>query len=403
MMEESANGVLATHPLIPSWSATPIPYLSLSAGGLLALADLDTVAQRTAITGGSSWLDALVLAPGLHYQQAADALDHDNGPSLAAELGLTAAVETQPDGTEARRYAINNVATVNYLKRLWGNGDQDDGSTVVINVGIAAAAAGDEIDSGDEVERMLRRAMTILRRQRQRRRRAPHDLGNAVFELDWLSHVFYLLSPLLTVTAATCMILLSDWWGLAFIVALMVSRLLNIFTIRKRCRLPPVVPPSPLTLPINALGGGAAPPSNRPTEYTITLGQHRTVVLRGRSDDLQAITTQIWLRGKTNADGYLEATAKLIVYMVAALSGNLTQAGALVLMVLLLLSAGLLGLSNAHIRGLQMHGRVARPERRKKEQQQCDGKDRADVDWVDSEQGRRDGFPVEDIRGREGS
>lgn len=391
-MEESAKGLLSSGPLVSSWSAEPIPYMSLSAGGLLALADLSTVAQRTAITGGSSWLDALVLAPGLHYQQAADALEQENVPSLAAELGLTAAVETRPDGTEVRRYVINNIATVNYLKRLWGNGDRGDGGTVTINVGLARQR-GQRGRDGEDGERVLRRATSLLRDWRRARQAEARAARADVFELDWLSHLFYLLSPVLTVGAAMFMTLLADWWGLAFIMALMVSRLLNIYTIRKRCQ-----PANPTTMSGGSSGGvpvivGPAT-ENRPTEYTIELGAHRRVVLRGLSDDLQAVTTQAWLRSKTNADGYLEATSKLIVYMVAAFSGNLTQAGALVLMVLLLLSAGLLGLSNAHIRDLQMHGRVARPAKVR-------GKEvPSDLDSLDPEQGRRDGFPVEDIRGR---
>lgn len=54
----------------------------------------------------------------------------------------------------------------------------------------------------------------------------------------------------------------------------------------------------------------------------------------------------------------------MIVYLVAAFSGNQTQtqAGAMVLMALLLTSAGLLGLSNARSRGLWMNGRVAKAE-----------------------------------------
>lgn len=97
-------------PFIASWTATPIPRLSLSAGGLLALADLNTIAQRTAIAGGSSWLDAFVLAPGLHYQQAADLLTPEYGagrPVLSMALN------------GGKHYVVNNVAMVKYLRRLW--------------------------------------------------------------------------------------------------------------------------------------------------------------------------------------------------------------------------------------------------------------------------------------------
>lgn len=419
---EPARGLLAHTPLIPSWSSNPIPYLSLSAGGLLALADLNTVAQRTAITGGSSWLDALVLAPGLHYQQAADALDQpagSSGKSLTAALGVDmVAVETRPDGTEVRRYVVRNAAMVHYLQRLWESSsssssstdyDDDEGGeeesggggggggaggveTVTINVGVARRK------NSDDAERLLRRGMAMIRQRRLRATKPAaaqqhHPHGTDIFELDWLSHVFYILSPILTVTAVALMVLLSDHWGLAFILALMVSRLLNIFTIRKRSR--PALP-TPAQIAAKIFGPVPRPESNRPTEYVVALGPRRRVVLRGLADDVRALTTRAWLRGKTPVDGYCEAASKLVVYMVAALSGNLTQAGALVLMALLLLSAGLLGLSNAHIRGLQMHGRVARPERRRRQQAHAVDKER-DMDSLDLERGQRDGVPVEDL------
>ncbi|KAK0488374.1 hypothetical protein EDD18DRAFT_1420251 [Armillaria luteobubalina] len=46
--------------------------VTLEAAGLVALADLFTVAMRTALTGAASYLDALVLAPELYQQQTAD-------------------------------------------------------------------------------------------------------------------------------------------------------------------------------------------------------------------------------------------------------------------------------------------------------------------------------------------
>ena len=43
----------------------------------------------------------------------------------------------------------------------------------------------------------------------------------------------------------------------------------------------------------------------------------------------------------------------------------MTQAGSIVLVGLLLISAALLGLSNAHARGIRVHGRYALPETEK--------------------------------------
>ena len=181
------------------------------------------------------------------------------------------------------------------------------------------------------------------RRKRMQQQQQQPVHGDNVIEMDWLSHLFYLASPLLTVAAVTLMALLADWWGLAFIIALMVSRILNIVSIKQRAR-PETLAPAPRDT-------SGAVDDDRRTEYAIDLGNGRRAVLRGLSSDLQAVTTQTWLRGKTALDGYLEAAAKLLVYLVAAFSGNLSQAGAIVLMALLLVSAGLLGLSNAHARG----------------------------------------------------
>lgn len=82
--------------------------------------------------------------------------------------------------------------------------------------------------------------------------------------------------------------------------------------------------------------------------------------MRGPADDLAALTTDAWLLAKTAVQGYLEATAKLAVYVVAIFSGNVSQAGNIVMLVLLLGSAGLLGLSNGFMKGVRGKGRVAR-------------------------------------------
>ncbi|RDA95402.1 hypothetical protein CP533_3427 [Ophiocordyceps camponoti-saundersi (nom. inval.)] len=329
-------------PLIPSWTATPIANLSLSAGGLLALADLNTIANRTVVAGGSSWLDALVLAPGLHYQQAADALD-----TTASSSAAVVAVEVE-DGYERRRHLVSNAALVSFLRRLWLDAAASGHRPLTLDVSRARGG-----------ENGLRRRFACRPRPSSSASSSSSSSSSSSpvpglpVDADRLSHILYLLSPLLTSAASTLMILLGDWWGLAFIIGLMISRTLNIWTIKQRSR--PILTP-PITKPL--------PPSHshvpdRPTEYAIDLGDGRSALLLGLSSDLQALTTQTRLRPKTDLDGYLEATAKLLVYMVAALSGNLSQAGAMVLMALLLISAGLLGLSNARASGLRINGSIA--------------------------------------------
>ncbi|KAK9443490.1 hypothetical protein VB005_02769 [Metarhizium brunneum] len=335
-----------TKPLLSAFSSTPIPSLSLSAAGLLALADLHTVAQRTVITGGSSWLDALVLAPGLQYQQAVDALSRTKDPILSAVL-------QRPPGQSETVYSVNNAAMAQYIRRLWQ--EASPSGTPTLNVGVRKGPTPRQ--QAEAIRRALARLTT------RRRGRTAHA------EIDWLSHVFYLLSPVLTLAASTFMVLLADWWGLSFIAALMASRILNIYSIKQRAR------PSPL--PVLA--------KDHDGEYAVLLGDGSRVLLRGLGSDIRAMTAQIWLRRQTVAEGYLEAAAKLLVYLVAAFSGNQTQAGAMVLMALLVSSAALLGLSNAHARGLQVNGRTARLQ------------DMGLAAAGDSEQGVVDGRLCEDL------
>jgi hypothetical protein len=356
--------------------------LSLSASGLLALADLSTVAQRTAITGGSSWLDSFVLAPGLHYQQAADELARW-GPS---SVNSFSALETEPDGRVVR-HRVSNAAMVQFLRRV-AHPDQ----IVTVDVGMLPP-----------------RRTRSFGRGKGRQSIDPREPGWSDADLGWLSHLLYLASPVLTVAALVLMILLQDCtfvtqysqecsqltvagWGLGLLLALMASRIINIMVIHSRNaqtqppRLPTPHPPpsrsrpnarrlqkrpnqrsySPADTdpPSSSSSSTTAPPRPAPPRLTtlvVSLPDGRSVALRGMSDDLAAVTSQRWLATKTHVQGYCEAGAKLLVYLVAALSGNQTQAGAIISGSLLLLTAALLGLSNAHARGLRVNGRVAAP------------------------------------------
>ncbi|KAK3495562.1 hypothetical protein B0T13DRAFT_512500 [Neurospora crassa] len=340
----------------PQWTTYPIPGVSLSAGGLLALADLSTVAQRTAITGGSSWLDSLLLAPGLHYQQAADELAKWSASSATAVVDAGSGTEPRPsitrgDGSEESKslapatFRINNAATLLYLQKI-----ARPGQTVTLDVGTIPAI-----------------------RQRLRIRRSESGFHATIWaeddlpDLGWLSHVLYLISPVLTITAIVLVILFQDWWTLASLLALMVSRILNIYIIKQRSK------PCPISSPLFPFHPFHPSPSsgsdhhepNPITSLLISLGSDSpshpstcSIRLRGLSEDLYAITATAWLRAKTHVEGYLEATAKVLVYMVAAFSGNMTQVGAIIMMVLLLATAGLLALSNANAKMFRVNGRV---------------------------------------------
>ncbi|KAK1968691.1 hypothetical protein LY78DRAFT_573629 [Colletotrichum sublineola] len=329
----------------PVLSKEPLPGLSLSAAGLVALADLQTIANRTALTGTSSWFDALVLAPGLHYQQAADSVAGNGGAVTA---------ETLPAAFGFGGNKTSGTAGIFGTQALPGGRRID---VRVTNPGmlffLSRLGAREERARQQEMKRRKRAGGGIitldvgtLGRRGQRRGRAfAHD---ADWQFERGSHLLYLTTPALTLAALAIMVLLADWWGLASILALIASRVLNIYVIKQRTPPPSSPPPTSPSSPAKL------------SEYLVSLSPTLKVRMRGPAADLAALTTDAWLLSKTDVQGYLEAAAKLAVYMVAIFSGNVSQAGNLVMLVLLLASAGLLGLSNGFVNGVRGQGRIAR-------------------------------------------
>lgn len=84
-------------------------FTPLSLVGLLALADLDLVARRTALGGTPAWLDTLVLSPGLHRQHRAADFNRGEFPACAAM-------------TTGYVFRIENPATVYYLQSVGETG-----------------------------------------------------------------------------------------------------------------------------------------------------------------------------------------------------------------------------------------------------------------------------------------
>ena len=75
-----------------------LSHFSVEAGGIVALADLGTIAERTALMGTSSWVDILVVAPGIHLHQKSADLANAGGelpPTAALTTGYVFRVENQ--------------------------------------------------------------------------------------------------------------------------------------------------------------------------------------------------------------------------------------------------------------------------------------------------------------------
>lgn len=80
------------------------PYFSLDLAGVVAIADLSTVSQRTVITGTAALLDFLILCPGLHLQEHASNLNMGEYPAAAAMAS-------------GYLFRIMNPATVHYIQK----------------------------------------------------------------------------------------------------------------------------------------------------------------------------------------------------------------------------------------------------------------------------------------------
>lgn len=268
-----------------------IPGVSLDATGLIALADLTTIAKHTALNGTSSFLDLLVLCPGIHRQQYATDL---NG----GELPPTAAL------TSGYVFRVENQATVFYLQKMGV-----PGHLVTLNVEERKPGGG-RPDFKD-----MRKAFT-------------------------LALLLYTTPILLTLTALVSVIPMEDWWALAALLILILARTVNAIVIKRRS-----VP-----------GWKGVKEPGVKGDLLILLSQDRWVRLQGPVDALKAVTAGQWLRDTTFWESSLTALATLLIYINAVVTANASQAGQIAILALLLLSVGLLAVSNELQESLYMHG-----------------------------------------------
>ena len=150
-------------------------FTPFSLVGLIALADLDMVARRTAFGGTAAWLDTLVLCPGLHLQHQAANFNNGEFPACAAM-------------TTGYVFRVENPATVFYLQSV-----SETGKLTSISVSKAASQ--------------------------------PQEGA----------HLLYLAAGLL---ASTLYFLgsLGDWWALSYLFALILVRFVNTALIRTQAR-----------------------------------------------------------------------------------------------------------------------------------------------------------------------
>ncbi|EKM56397.1 uncharacterized protein PHACADRAFT_194016 [Phanerochaete carnosa HHB-10118-sp] len=253
--------------------------IRLGAAGLVALANRKTIARRTALIGSASFLDVLLLSPGIHCQQEAAEI---NG----GEYPLTGAMHS----------------AAGWIFRI-------------------------EIPATFRVE-------------------GSFGLFGELLRIEFWASILFLIGITASIVAIVLLVaVFRDWWALGVLGMLMLARVLNACVIKLRH---------------DKYGFKGKKEGNSPCDFLIILSQDRWVRMRGGVDDIKEVAAG--LREPGTLESFAVTFAKMPVYCSAALAGNTTTAGSLLLACLLLFSAGILGLSNAAMHSLHMLGRIVSVE-----------------------------------------
>ncbi|KAK0430029.1 hypothetical protein EV421DRAFT_2042141 [Armillaria borealis] len=153
--------------------------------------------------------------------------------------------------------------------------------------------------------------------------------------------------PILTVVVLALLAAIQDWWGFWVLGMLIAARAINVIVIRRRSK-------------DSEDWKGA--PEKGPGDLLIILSKDRWVRLHGSLNDIKTVTAGEWLRDPSTAESFSVALATLLVYAAAALAGNASTMGSLLIACLLLCSAALLGLCNSWTRCLQMYDCIVRQD-----------------------------------------
>lgn len=284
-----------------------MPEATLDAAGLVVLADLTTIARRTALTGTSTILDAFVICPGLHRQQSAAELSGGEYPACAAM-------------TTGYVFRIENPATVLYLQKVGVTGQL---TTLVV----------------ENVSQTLKGPSWFL------------ALFYTFQSATTISAITYLSAVLLTMVAFILFLLSGNWWGLGVLLSLAFVRFCNVLIIRLR----------------DDQGGwrGVSEPGVN-GDLLVLLSQDRWIRMRGAVDDLKAVTSGQWLREMTFLESSVSAFATILTFLTAALASNMDQTGRIALLALVVASVGLLAVANQHTEILQMHGNIVKVKGQRK-------------------------------------
>ncbi|KAK0222390.1 hypothetical protein IW262DRAFT_978020 [Armillaria fumosa] len=161
------------------------------------------------------------------------------------------------------------------------------------------------------------------------------------FNLDSTT-LLYSVCQVLTLVVAVSLARIRDWWALGVLGGFVVSRLINVIVIKRRDE--------------RGWKGQEEPGING--DLFILLCHDRWVRLRGRVDDLKAVTSGQWLRDLTPMESVAVTCATMLVYVSVVLAFNASPVGSFLIGFLLLSTAALLTLCNSLTECLQMCDRV---------------------------------------------
>ncbi|KAK0219189.1 hypothetical protein IW262DRAFT_1231105, partial [Armillaria fumosa] len=288
-----------------------ISGITLESAGLVALADLPTVAVRTALMGTAPWLDVLVLAPGMHQQQSADEVNRGEFPKTGSL-------------TNGYVFRVENPATVSYLQRIGRTGH------------LVTALVQPKL------------------KPKNPRNNSYIDLSPPRYHTFYVAGAFvallYLLCPVLTIVVFTLVGAINDWWALAVLGMLVLSRTINVFVIKRRAS--------------DSKGWkGGDEKKSEDGDLLVVLSQDRWVRLQGKLSDVKRVTAGQWLRDEDRVESLAVGVATLLVYAAAALAGNASTTGSLLIALLLLCSVALLALCNSLTHRLQMYDCIVQEDK----------------------------------------
>ncbi|KAJ3551902.1 hypothetical protein NM688_g4440 [Phlebia brevispora] len=159
----------------------------LDSAGLVALADLPSIKQRTALMGSASFFDLLFLAPGIHTQQDCTAVNGGEPPQAVDMLGDYV-------------FRIENPATVSFLQ-----GIGKPGHLVTV-----------QVDS-EERSWYLRHFEHLY-------------IGG------FFPSLLYFLGIALTIVSIALLGAIHDYWAMAVLLMLLVARATNTIAVMTRSR-----------------------------------------------------------------------------------------------------------------------------------------------------------------------